>query len=92
MNVGKNLFVQIMELVTWASFSRSVACYGGDSGVRRLTCSDQFRFIAFAQLTWRESLRDIEVTLGANQYKLYAIGFRHCVHRLTLADGNESRD
>ena len=48
--------------------------------------------MAFAQLTWRESLRDIEVTLGANSSKLYAMGFRHSVHRSTLADANESRD
>ena len=69
MNVGKTLFAQIMEFVPWTSFSRIVARYGGDSGVRRLTCSEQFRVMAFAQLTWRESLRDIEVTLGANSSK-----------------------
>ena len=92
MNVGKTLFAQIMEFVPWTSFSRIVARYGGDSGVRRLTCSEQFRVMAFAQLTWRESLRDIEVTLGANSSKLYAMGFRHSVHRSTLADANESRD
>lgn len=92
MNVGKTLFAQIMEFVPWTSFSRIVARYGGDLGVRRLTCSEQFRVMAFAQLTWRESLRDIEVTLGANSSKLYAMGFRHSVHRSTLADANESRD
>ena len=92
MNVGKTLFAQIMEFVPWTSFSRIVARYGGDSGVRRLTCSEQFRVMAFAQLTWRESLRDIEVTLGANSSKLYAMGFRHSIHRSTLADANESRD
>ena len=92
MNVGKTLFAQIMEFVPWTSFSRIVARYGGDSGVRRLTCSEQFRVMAFAQLTWRESLRDIEVTLGANASKLYAMGFRHSIHRSTLADANESRD
>jgi hypothetical protein len=92
MNVGKTLFAQIMEFVPWTSFSRIVARYGGDSGVRRLTCSEQFRVMAFAQLTWRESLRDIEVTLGANSSKLYAMGFRQSVHRSTLADANESRD
>jgi len=70
MNVGKTLFAQIMEFVPWTSFSRIVARYGGDSGVRRLTCSEQFRVMAFAQLTWRESLRDIELTLGANSSKL----------------------
>jgi hypothetical protein len=92
MNVGKTLFAQIMEFVPWTSFSRIVQRYSGDSGVRRLTCSEQFRVMAFAQLTWRESLRDIEVTLGANASKLYAMGFRHSVHRSTLADANESRD
>ena len=70
MNVGKTLFAQIMEFIPWTSFSRIVARYGGDAGVRRLTRSEQFRVMAFAQLTWRESLRDIEVTLGANSSKL----------------------
>ena len=51
MNVGKTLFAQIMEFVPWTSFSRIVARYGGDSGVRRLTCSEQFRVMAFAQLS-----------------------------------------
>jgi hypothetical protein len=92
MNVGKTLFAQIMEFVPWTSFSRIVQRYSGDSGVRRLTCSEQFRVMAFAQLTWRESLRGIEVTLGANASKLYAMGFRHNVHRSTPADANESRD
>ena len=92
MNVGKTLFAQIMEFVPWTSFSRIVARCGGESGVRRLTCSEQFRVMTFAHLTWRESLRDIEVTLGANASKLYAMGFRHSIHRSTLADANESRD
>jgi len=92
MNVGKALFAQNMEFVPWTSFSLIVARYGGDSGVRRLSCSEQFRIMAFAQLTWRESLRDIEVTLGANSSKLYAMGFRHSIHLSTLADANESRD
>ena len=56
MNVGKTLFAQIMEFVPWTTFSRIVARYGGDQGLRRLTCSEQFRVMAFAQLTWRESL------------------------------------
>jgi len=92
MNVGKTMFAQVMEFVPWTSFSRIVTRYGGDAGVRRLTCTEQFRAMAFAQLTWRESLRDIEVTLGANATKLYAMGFRHAVARSTLADANESRD
>ena len=92
MNVGKTLFAQIMEFVPWTSFTRIVDRYAGNAGVRRMTCAEQFRIMAFAQLTWRESLRDIEVTLAANASKLYAMGLRHSVHRATLADANESRD
>ena len=92
MNVGKTLFAQAMEFIPWTSFARIVARYSGNAGVRRLSCAEQFRVMAFAQLTWRESLRDIEVTLGANVHKLYAMGIRNPVHRSTLADANESRD
>jgi hypothetical protein len=92
MNVGKTLFAQIMEFVPWTSFGRIVDRYSGNAGVRRMTCAEQFRVMAFAQLTWRESLRDIEVTLGANATKLYVMGLRHSIHRSTLADANESRD
>src|SRR5258706_14607588 len=81
-----------MEFVPWTSFTRIVARYAGDAGVRRMNCAEQFRIMAFAQLTWRESLRDIEVTLSANATKLYAMGLRHSVHRATLAEANESRD
>jgi hypothetical protein len=92
MNVGKTLFAQVMDFIPWTSFSRIVQRYGGNAGVRRMSCAEQFRIMAFAQLTWRESLRDIEVTLGANTSKRYAMGLRHTVHRTTLADANESRD
>jgi hypothetical protein len=92
MNVGKTLFAQVMDFVPWTSFSRIVERHSGNAGVRRMNCAEQFRVMAFAQLTWRESLRDIEVTLGANASKLYAMGLRHSVHRSTLADANESRD
>lgn len=92
MNVGKTLFAQIMDFIPWTSFSRIVDRHAGNAGVRRMTCAEQFRVLAFAQLTWRESLRDIEATLGANAGKLYAMGLRHRVHRSTLADANESRD
>ena len=92
MNVGKTLFAQIMEFVPWTSFGRIVDRYGGNAGVRRMSCAEQFRVMAFAQLTWRESLRDIEATLGANANKLYSMGLRHSVRRSTLADANESRD
>jgi len=92
MNQGKTLFAQVMELVPWTSFARIVTRYGGDSGVRSLTCTEQFRAMAFAQLTYRESLRDIEACLLANQTKLYGMGFRSPVKRSTLADANERRD
>jgi len=92
MNVGKTLFAQIMEFVPWTSFHRIVQRYDGNAGVRRLTCAEQFRAMAFAQMTWRESLRDIEASLSANASKLYAMGFRSAVKRSTLADANELRD
>jgi NAD(P)-dependent dehydrogenase (short-subunit alcohol dehydrogenase family) len=91
-HVGKTLFAQVMEFVPWTSFARIVHRYGGNSGVRTLSCAEQFRAMAFAQLTWRESLRDVEVSLSANASKLYAMGFRAAVKRSTLADANESRD
>ena len=92
MNAGKTLFAQIMEFVPWTSFARIVDRYSGNAGVRTLSCAEQFRAMAFAQLTWRESLRDIEVSLSANATKLYAMGFRSTVKRSTLADANELRD
>lgn len=91
MHVGKTLFAQVMEFVPWTSFARIVQRHGGNAGVRTLSCAEQFRAMAFAQLTWRESLRDIEATLSANASKLYAMGFRSSVRRSTLADANESR-
>ena len=92
MYIGKTLFAQVMEFVPWTSFARIVHRYGGNGGVRTLSCAEQFRAMAFAQLTWRESLRDIEISLSANASKLYAMGFRSAVRRSTLADANESRD
>ena len=92
MYTGKTLFAQVMEFVPWTSFARIVQRYGGNAGVRTLSCAEQFRAMSFAQLTWRESLRDIEVSLSANPGKLYAMGFRSAVKRSTLADANESRD
>ena len=92
MNTGKTLFAQLMEFVPWTSVARIVKRYGGDSRVRSFNCAEQFRVMAFAQLTWRESLRDIEVVLGANASKLYGMGLRSAVRRSTLADANESRD
>lgn len=92
MNTGKTLFAQIMDFLPWTTFTRYVERYGGDRGVRTLTCAEQYRIMAFAQLTYRESLRDIEVCLGAQAGKLYHMGFREPVKRSTLADANESRD
>jgi Domain of unknown function (DUF4372)/Transposase DDE domain len=92
MNAGKTLFAQLMEFVPWTSFSRIVDRWQGDNGVRSFNCAEQFRVMAFAQLTWRESLRDIEATLGANASKLYSMGLRSAVRRSTLADANEVRN
>jgi transposase len=92
MNTGKTLFAQIMDLLPWTTFARYVQRYGGDRGVRTLPCTEQFRIMAFAQLTYRESLRDIETCLTAQASKLYHMGLREPVRRSTLADANESRD
>ena len=87
MNVGRTLFSQVMDFVPWTSFDRIVARYGGDVRVRSLRCGEQFRIMAFAQMTYRESLRDIEACLGAQPSKLYGMGLREAVARSTLADG-----
>jgi len=92
MHAGKTLFAQVMEFVPWTSFARIVHRYSGNAGMRTLSCAEQFRAMAFAQLTWRESLRDIEASLSANSTKLYAMGVRSAVRRSTLADANELRD
>ena len=81
MYVGKTLFAQVMEFVPWTSFARIVQRYGGNSGVRSLSCAEQFRAMAFAQLTYRESLRDIEVCLSAQPDKLWHMGLRRPVRR-----------
>lgn len=92
MYIGKTLFAQVLDFLPWTTFQRIVARHGGDHRVRTLTCAEQFRCMAFAQLTFRESLRDIESCLSAQPAKLYHMGFRHRVSRSTLADANESRD
>ena len=92
MYVGKTLFAQAMDFLPWKTFHRIVARYGGDRRVRMLSCAEQFRVMAFAQLTYRESLRDIEVCLSAQATKLYHMGIREPVARATLADANETRD
>ena len=92
MNVGKTLFAQVMEFVPWKTFGRIVERHKGDAGVRTLSCADLFRVMAFAQLTWRESLRDIEACLAANQTKLFHMGMKAPPARSTLADALERRD
>jgi hypothetical protein len=92
MYAGKTLFAQLMEFLPWTTFARIVARYGGDSGVRTLSCAEHFRVMAFAQLTYRESLRDIEACLTAQTAKLYHMGFREPIRRSTLAEANEARD
>ena len=92
MYVGKTLFAQIMDFLPWKTFHRLVARYETDYRSRTLSSSDQFRIMAFAQLTYRESLRDIEVCLAAQAGKLYHMGIREAVARSTLADANERRD
>ena len=81
-----------MDFVPWTSFDRIVAKYDGDVRVRALRCTEQFRAMAFAQLTYRESLRDIEACLRARPSKLYGMGLRGPVAKSTLADANELRD
>lgn len=92
MNTGKTLFAQIMDYLPWKTFHRLVSRYGGDYRVRTLPCAEHFRVLAFAQLTYRESLRDIEACLSAQSSKLYHMGIRSPIKRSTLADANERRD
>src|ERR1700737_5146846 len=92
MYLGKTLFAQVMDFLPWKTFHRIVNRYGGDHRTRSLSCAEQFRVMAFAQLTYRESLRDIEVCLTAQAGKLYHLGIGAVVARWTLADANESRD
>ena len=92
MNAGKTLFAQLMDFLPWSTFNRYVTRYSGDKGIRTPSCAEQFRVMAFAQLTYRESLRDIEASLSAQAAKLYHMGLREPIRRSTLADANESRD
>ena len=92
MNVGKTLFAQVMEFVPWKTFGRIIERHKGDAGVRTLGCADLFRIMAFSQLTWRESLRDIEVCLEANRGKLFHMGIATPPARSTLADALNLRD
>ena len=92
MYLGKTLFSQLMDFLPWKTFLRIVDRYGGDHQARTLSCAEQYRAMAFAQLTYRESLRDIETCLSVHASKLYHMGFRQPVRRSTLADANERRD
>ena len=92
MNQGQTIFAQVMEFVSHDEFRRCVQRYDGNRSVRRLSCWNQFLAMAFAQLTYRHSLRDIEVCLRAQRSKLYHCGFKSPIRRSTLADANERRD
>ena len=92
MHIGKLVFAQLMDHLPWKSFGRIVERYGGDHRVREFSCANQLRCMAFAQLTYRESLRDITTCLRAQSAKLYHLGIRGMVARSTLADANEARD
>jgi len=92
MNLGRTVFAQLMDHVPSYEFHKCVARYRGDDHLRSFSCWDQFLAMAFAQLTYRESLRDIEACLRSMTSKLYHIGLRGNVARSTLADANESHD
>jgi hypothetical protein len=92
MHVGRIVFAQLMGILPPYEFQKCVARYGGNYKFRSFSCLDQFLCLAFAQLTFRESLRDIEACLRSVQSKLYHMGFRGKVSRSTLADANEAHD
>jgi len=92
MYVGATLFSQIMDYLPWCTFHRIVNRYKGDYRIRTFRCSEQLRVMAFAQMTYRESLRDIEACLTAQTQKLYHMGISGAISRSTLADANETRD
>jgi hypothetical protein len=92
MNFSQTVFSQLIEHLPHKEFQKCVARYSGDGYLKSFSCWNQFLAMAFAQLTYRESLRDIEACLGSMQSKLYHMGFRGKVSRSTLADANERRD
>lgn len=92
MNIGKTLFAQVMDFIPWKTFGRIIDRYQGDAGVRTLNCADVFRLMAFSQLTWRESLRDIEACLTTHHQKLFHMGIKNIPARSTLADALNKRD
>ncbi len=89
---GKIVFSQIMDFLPMYEFRKCITRYQGNSHIKTFSCLDQFLCMAFAQLTYRESLRDIEVCLRSLQNKLYHMGIRGKVSRSTLSDANEKRD
>src|SRR5215468_2933141 len=89
---GHYVFAQVMQHLPLTTFRRCVQRYGGDHKVKRFSCLDQYLCLAFAQLTWRESLRDIEACLRVQSSKLYHLGFRSAIARNTLANANAVRD
>jgi hypothetical protein len=92
MYTGKLVFSQVMDFMPLHTFRRCVARYQGDYKVKKFTCLDQYLCMAFAQITYRESLRDIEICLRAQEQKLYHMGIRGKVSRSTIADANEQRN
>jgi hypothetical protein len=92
MNTGETVFAQILEHLPRYEFDKYVKKYKGNHRIRKFSCYDQFLCLAFAQITYRESLRDIETCLNSHHAKLYHIGFRGQISRSTLADANEKRD
>jgi hypothetical protein len=92
MNFGKTIFAQLMDFIPTYEFRKCVARYNGNYKVKNFTCWDQFLTMAFAQLTYRESLRDIEACLRLTPAKLYHMGFRCKISRNTLSNANQTRD
>jgi len=92
MNAGRTIFAQLIEFLPHKEFQKCAARYRGDANPRGFSCWDQFLAMAFAQLTYRESLRDIQACLGAMRAKLYHMGFRGQVRKSTLADANDAHD
>ena len=92
MNSGKTIFAQLMEFLPEYEFRKCVKRYNGNYKIKSFSCWDQFFCMAFAQFTYRESLRDIETCLRASQKKLYHMGIRSRVSRNTLANANQVRD
>jgi hypothetical protein len=89
---GHYVFAQVMQHLPLTTFRRCVERYGGEHKVKRFSCLDEYLCLAFAQLTWRESLRDIEACLRVQSSKLYHLGFRSAIARNTLANANAVRD